>query len=597
MTLSDNTIKDMTMKNIIPLYLAAAVLAVSCDKTEEPIIAGNDANIISCTVRAGEIYTEAFITGSNVEASLPLNTDPTIITVEIKVSEKATISPDPSEVTDWTEEQHFTVTSANGNNTKDYTVKVTLTDEENVNDITARIGSQSALNKFAENGFTTIGSLVLYDDASGDPITDLSGLSSIREVRTEIEIQEISAKEISFPNLTTVGNFDMHSISAEKVSMPNLVNVAGRFRIGNNDSGPMPTEHLALTTIDLSSLKSVGRSFILFWCSGLQEIILPSLESIGEDLIISGGQIKSLDFMKSLKTINGSLGISAELESLEGFSVESIKTGLSLSLSSVKSLEPLSSLKSIPYISLSDGQEITSFKGLENLELVAMDIEDFPKVESLDYLPLRNGMAQIQISGLSSLKNLKGFEKITEAGDLYIVNCAALDNIDELSGITSVGNLTIQYLEGVEELPDFKNLTKVNGKLIISMMTNLTDISGLKNISEVNALQLDNLLALPGLEGLEGLKKITNGGMTIGNLPLITNLDPLSGLEEVNMPQQMDKINITMNKELVSYSGIAELLIRYWKSEDGRLDKVSITENKYNPTYEQLVDGQWEMPE
>lgn len=597
MKLSDNIIKDMTMKNIIPLYLTAVILAVSCDKTEEPIIAGNDANIISCTVRAGEIYTEAFITGSKVEASLPLNTDPAAITVEIKVSEKATISPDPSEVTDWTEEQHFTVTSANGNNTKDYTVKVTLTDEENVNDISARIGSQSALNKFAENGFTTVGSLILYDDASGDPITDLSGLSSIREVRTEIEIQEISAKEISFPNLTTVGNFDMHSISAEKVLMPKLVNVAGRFRIGNNDSGPMPTEHLELTTVDLSSLKKVGRSFILFWCTGLEEVLLPSLESIGEDLIISGGQIKSLEFMKTIKSINGALAISLNLESLEGFSVERIKTGLSLSLASISSLEPLSILKDVPYISLSNGQEITSFKGLEHLELVAMDIENFPKVESLEYLPIRNGMEQIQLNGLSSLKDLKGFENITEIGDLYLTNCASLEDIDELSNIKSVGNLTIQLMEGLTKLPDFKNLNKVNGTLIVSMMTKLSDISGLKNITEVKSLQIDNLLALPDLTGLENLKKISNGGMVIGNLPLITNLDPLSGLEEINMPQQMNQINIVMNKELVSYSGIAELLIKYWNTGDGMIPKVSISDNKYNPTYEQLVDGQWEMPE
>lgn len=584
------------MKHIIPLFFAAA-LAVSCEMTEEPIIAGADANIISCTVTAGDIYTEAYITGNTVEASLPADTDLASITVEITISEKATISPDPSEITDWTEEQHFTVTSANGNNTKEYTVKVTLTDKENVNNISARIGSQAALNKFAENGFTTLGSLVLYDDLSGDPITDLTGLSSIREVRAEIEIQEIPAKEISFPNLTTVGNFDMHSISAEKVLMPKLANVAGRFRIGNNDSGPMPTEHTELITVNLSSLKSVGRSFILFWCPNLEEIITPALETVGEDLILSGGKIKTLDFMKSIRHINGSLAVSADLESLEGFSVEDIKTGLSISLSSVKSLEPLYVLKSVPYISLYDGQEITSFKGLEHLEPNALDIKSFPKIESLEYLPIKNGMEHIQISGMQSLTNLYGFENINQIGNLYLIDCPILEDIKEISEISSIDNLAIILLEGLIKLPEFKQLKKINSKLSLSMMSKLEDISGLRNITEVGSMQIDNLLALPSLKGLENLKKITGGSLTIGNLPLITDLDPLSGLEEVNMPAQSDLITITMNKELVSYSGMAELLIRYWNLAGGKFPKVSITQNKYNPTYEQLVDGQWEMPE
>lgn len=586
----------MTMKHIIPLFFAAA-LAVSCEKTEEPIIAGADANIISCTVTAEEIYTEAYITGNTVEASLPADTDPASITVEITLSEKATISPDPSEITDWTKDNTFTVTSANGDNAKEYTIRIKLSDDENIGNISARIGNQEALNRFAENRFTTISSLMLYDDMSGDPITDLSGLSSIREVRAEIEIQEISAKEISFPNLTTVGNFDMHSISAEKVLMPKLTNVAGRFRIGNNDSGPMPTEHTELTEIDLSSLKSVGRSLIIFWCINLEELKLDALEGVGEDLIVSGGNIKSLEFMKAIKSINGALAISLDLESLDGFSVETIKTGLSLSLSSVKSLEPLSVLKSVPYISLFDGNELTSFKGLEHLNLNAIDIKNFPKIESLEYLPIRNGMEHIQLTALTSLKDLKGFESITEIGDLYLVNCTSLEKIDEISGLSSVNNMTIQLMEGLDRLPDFNNLQKVNGKLTISMMTKLADISGIGNITEVAALQIDNLLALPSLNGLENLKKVTNGGITIGNLPLITDLDPLSGLEEVNMPAQSDLITITMNKELVSYSGMAELLIRYWNSAGGKFPKVSITENKYNPTYEQLVDGQWEMPE
>ena len=444
---------------------------------------------------------------------------------------------------------------------------------------------------------TELGTLVLYDDQSGDPIEDLSCLSCIEEVRAEIEIQDIAAREISFPNLVSVGNFDMHSISAEKIILPALKTVSGRFRVGNDDSGTMPTAHESLKSINLESLNSIGRSFVLFLCENLESLETPDLRYVGEDIKITGGKIESLDFMKNITELYGSLNINANLMTLDGFSVRYIETGLSLSIPGVMSLEPLSVLESVPYINLKEGYELTSFKGLEHLNPTAIDLEGFPKITTLQYLPISDNMEHVQINSFDVLEDLLAFQGVTGIGDLYLINCPALTGIEEIANLSSVGNMSIVMLEGVTALPEFANLKKVDYSLEISKMSKLTDISGLGNITEVGSLQIDNLLILPELTGFENLRKISGGSLLIGNLPFITDLDVFGNLEEVVMPAQSDVINITMNSNLVSYSGLAEILIKYWYGDGGKFPKVSITGNKYNPTYEQLVNGEYEMKE
>ena len=88
------------------------------------------------------------------------------------------------------------------------------------------------------------------------------------------------------------------------------------------------------------------------------------------------------------------------------------------------------------------------------------------------------------------------------------------------------------------------------------------------------------------------MRKITAGGLVIGNNG-IKDLSPLAGLEDVVFAQQQDQILITMNSELVDYTGLADILIKYWNE----YSRVSISQNKYNPTLEQLLNGEYVMVE
>ena len=72
---------------------------------------------------------DAKIDGTTITAELPAGTDLTNVAAEATVSEKATISPDPATVKDFSKEVKFTVTAEDGS-TKEYTVKATVKQEE-----------------------------------------------------------------------------------------------------------------------------------------------------------------------------------------------------------------------------------------------------------------------------------------------------------------------------------------------------------------------------------------------------------------------------------------------------------------------------------
>ena len=557
-------------------------------------MSGDDAAILTCAVDVEGVGYDVPV----VSRTIIVNLHPAQKGKELKVrftcSEGAVVFPDPSDIEDWNAPHEFTVQSANGEKENKYEVSVLYTGEL-PNNASVRIGSQEALDDFSQIPYTEIGSLFLYTSGDGDSITDLSGLSYLELVRSNLEIRNIAATQINFKSLRGAGNIDIHSPSVEEVFFPALQYVSGRFRIGNDDSGELPLQHEKLKSVDLQNLRSIGRSFILFLVPVLEDLNMKQLEVIGEDFKITGGIFDNLEFIKKLSRINGELNIVGDLMSLEGFAVETIGTGLSLSLTKVTSLEPLAVLKKVPYINLSDAPLLTSFKGLENSSPIAVDITGASAVTSLEYLPLSDGMEHINLSDMTSLTDVNELSEIRSVGDLFLINCPTISDLSSLSGILSINNLTISQLEGVSKLPDLKFVKM--GKLTLSKMSLLSDISGLASLEEVGSLQIDNLLNLPSLTGLENLRTITGGNMMLMNNPLIADLNPLRNLSEINFTQQTDRIQIIMNRELADYSGIAEFLIKYWSSDDGNQQRVSISMNKYNPTLEQLQDGEYVMPD
>ncbi len=580
------------MKNITYTILAgitSVLLLFSCTP-EENIITGSNASILSCIVESNGINFEASIIDDQIMVDIPRNSELDKLGVTIELSEGASMHPQTDEVEDWSKPVSFRVESANGDYNRSYTMTVTIV-KDNFFDSFVAIGNNSALSKFAENEYTQLGGLYIYDDNTGDDISSISVLNKVKNIRTDLKIIHDKIESVELESLQSIGNIDLQSVSITSVNFPALEDVSGRFRIGNDDSGPLPPENLTLTQVNLPMLKTIGKSFVLFLCGALEEVNTPQLSSVGEDYILFGGQFKDLSMMSNLKTVEGVVDIAGNLESFNGFGLQHIGIRLKLATGNVPSLEPLSTLESVDILDLVGSEKITSLKGIENIQANTIQLQNFHGITTTHFLPIYNGISYVNLRGFNALESLDGFEELSDIGTLYLVGCPSLMNLGALSNITSIENLALGYFDNIESLPQL-SVSKIPGKLTISKMAKLQDISGLASIKEVGSLQLDNLLTLPSLEGLESLEKITNGSLIIGNNKMIKNLDPLSGLQELNMPTQMDLFRITMNDELDDFCAVSSLLIDYWNDPSGKFPKVEITRNKYNPTYEQLTDGE-----
>ena len=578
--------------NLFTLVIASLLMFTACDDDEEMALA-KDASILSCTVSSNGMSFDAGITGSDILVNLPLNSDLSDIKVDFELSAGSEVSPSPELVADWSVPVNFSVVSADKANTKTYTVTVKK-DTDKVFDSAVHIGNNTALQKFAENGYTELGGLFIFDDNSGDEIYNLDALNKVSVIRTDLELHSDYITSVRLESLKNIGNVDIISLSVEEIAFPSLEYVSGRFRVGNDDPGFLPDPNVCLKSISMDKLKSVGKSLITFLNSNLEEINTASLNYIGEDLKLFGGKFSNLNMIKNLTEVRGIVQFnSSKLTSLEGFNLKTIGGALYLTVEGLESLEPLKVLEKVPYINLFGGEEcyIESFKGLENIDLVAMDINGLPWVKSTKYLPLKNGMEHISLQNLTGLVSLEGFENITEIGNLFFIGLVEIEDMHQICNLKKVDNLTFDYMEKLVDLPNLSNLTSLSGKLIVSKMRKLSNLKGLSAIKEVGALQVDNLLGAISLTGLENLEKVTNGGILIGNCPMVTSLYALKNLKEVNMPLQTDRFVIKHNEALVDYTAVRDVLIKYWNAPGGKMPKVEISENKYNPSYQDLVDG------
>lgn len=558
--------------------------------TESPVN-GTDAAITEVTATVEGTKYEGYISGKNIEVLIPKNADWQNLQVSIIVSEGAKLSPSVKDVEDWSSEREFHVISANGQKEAKYIISVRK-EEGDTFDTIVMLTNNSAMEAFAENGYSTVGALYIRDDGGNDPIISTAVLGGIKEIKTELEIQAARLEEIKFQSLESAGNIDVLSLNLVSASFPSLKDVAGRFRIGNDDSGPLPDEHLQLESVNAPKLENIGRSFKIFFCPNVTEIETPSLKYVGENIYLSG-KFTDLSMIANLTELNGSLTLaSPALEDLSGFSFRHISSSLLINGGCFASLEPLSCLESVNYIKVNGSEKLTSFKGLENAVCNALDIVNFANVTSTEFLPIRDGLEHLSLSNLPKLETLENLSVLKTINSLNLILCEKVSNLDVLSGLTEVNRLSIVRMEGLKKLPDFKNLTAVSGQLTISMMRDLQDISGLSNIREVGSLQIDNLLTIPSLHGLEGLEKITGGSLIIGNCKEITDLDPLQNLKEISFASQTDMIGITMNDKLTSYCAVKDLLVANWKNPSGKGDRVTIAQNGYNPTYEQLLNGE-----
>lgn len=574
------------MRYIFILSLTALIGLSACRQTiteePDPIIIGKDAAITACQIALNDqSILDADITHDGLlTACLPegLNYDD-IDSVLIDISEGASITPCPSDITDWSVPVNFTVTSANGQTKGNYTTDFSIyTDSRNI----FRIGNQTEMDEFAKSGLTKALSIMLYDDGSDDKITDLSGLAQIQTIETELIIRGLSVENITMPALEHAGSIEISQTTTNITDFPVLKAIHYDFNMTGNES---------VKTVSLPELESIGGSFTCMQNPMLESIISPSLSHLGYNYIIMESKIQDAKMIQGLKEIPGSLALYGELKSLEGFKVEKIGGLMQMSIPGVESLEPLSTLKEAEGIQINEGRKITSVDALKNISTNSISLVAFVQVKSIANLPIKEEMGEVFLKGFLEVTDLSVLSKLKRAHTLMLVELPKVPDLESLAGLEKVEYLALSLLESVENLPEFRNLTRIGLNLTITKLVNLKDLSGLENVTEVGELYIDNCFEMTSLKGLDNLEKIFNGIFVLANNKKLTSLEHLEKLKTIQIGDYdiINRLTIEKCEMLDHYCALKDLLIEKMEADPS---KVSIKENKYNPTLQQLRNGE-----
>jgi len=474
---------NINIKTII-ITLLAALFMIACND-HDSAFSGNDNNIVSFQLKQGEQSFHAAISEGNMVVTVPENLSLEGATATVTISELATISPDPSSITDWDNEQTFTVTSYNGNK-QSYTYSVAHNAVAKDGDVV--LLTQADVDAFATLGLSELnGSLTIGAATGQDSIYSLEGLEKLGKVKYDLIIhptyagadlaglenleligslqidQNKKLKTVAFPKLQAIMlGLIIKQSRLETIQFPELLKVDNEISFMNLDS---------LLVMEFPKLKSVVDNVTLQagWNTNKLKVIdFPALEKIGGKLDITNWkEITATAFPELLSVRELNIASVSKLEKIEFPSLEKIETRLNLSVTD-------DNITTIDFSSLTAIGGDFSFPG-------------FPKITSSDWI-----------------KSLA-----TVGGKLQVFNNEATSLSDILPALAEVGELTLNNLPNVPEL----DLTKLKvGKLIFQGTSNPVKIIAGETCETEIALWYLTINKLPDLSGIKHLKGLHISG-------------------------------------------------------------------------------------
>lgn len=394
------------------------------------------------------------------------------------------------------------------------------------------LSSQVAINNFATfypNCTEIEGILILGINSSGvipiNGASDLSPLSNITYVGgLHIDGSYILTSLSGLNNITTIGaggillmyNQQLTSISA----LSNVTSVGGDLVIGNND---------ILTSLSgLENITSVGGYLGIGYNNSLTSLVgLDNITSIGARLQITvNPQLTSISALSNLTSVGTYLFIAnnAVLPSLVG-------------------LENLTSLGGAEggRIIVGGNPFLTNISALQNINpeniLPIADQTGNPGLiitynPMLEVCNLSNFCAFLQNGGESSIHDNAGncIDEQAILNTCFLSPCPPGDlifNSQEEIDDFIINYPDCQYLMGsliisgsdINDLSSFSNIIEINGNLIITDSSQLTNLDGLSNVTSIGGTPFNG-------------KAYNNGGLIhIENNLILNNISDLSNID------------------------------------------------------------------
>jgi len=355
---------------------------------------GVDNAITSFILTKDNVEYIGSIKNNFITISLPENESLYGSVVKIELSENATMIPDPSTITNWDEEFRFSIKAYNGESTF-FTYSPIFTP------ITSEVGdiyleTQEEVDAFvSKTDFPSIidGSLILgkmSGEDEDDIISDISGLSRIKEIRNNLVINPtFSVENLSdFINLKKFGGLNIKSTQRIKtIEFESIVSVAGDLSIVSS----------SLQTVSFPKLTKVNGTFSMI-ANTINQISLPLLETIGGNLSFTNGNTSTIEIlsMPNLITLNGKF-------ILQGFS--------KLKTCDLAKLEKCG-----------NGIDINSLSGIEELEFPSLTscgtlLKIYNSSMTIISFPVLKESGSIDFMGLGTLSSVIFDELETVTGD------------------------------------------------------------------------------------------------------------------------------------------------------------------------------------
>lgn len=352
--------------------------------------------------------------------------------------------------------------------------------------------------------------------------------------------------------------------------------------------------NLIIKTDDLTGLNDVlveVEGDVTVQCPRLSSFDgLYGLEKIGGSLIIYDAAISSFEGLKNIHTIGKDFIINASAYGSNDLDEEFAK---------LKSFKGLDALKTIggdfqlnisakQYATQSHGghateamNELSSFEGLETLEQIGGNFI-ITASATADGNEDNNSFAH----ALCALESFKGLNNLKRIGGNFSIKVNTTTSASYWSYPRSSSALT-----GLQSFDGLNSLEYIGGNFdLISIASVSCNDSGVAD-NHWRANGLTNLISFAGLENLNfiggsitisGKKYIRRRG-TAESLSKLSSCDGLNALVTVN-----GNISITDCSSLCDYTALQILLSSY-------TGVFNITGNKYNPTQQQIVDGDGAM--
>jgi hypothetical protein len=413
-------------------------------------------------------------------------------------------------------------------------------------------------------GITSLQLPVLTKVGMGLQILNIDSLVSLEFPKLASVLQNLtmqgyflpnSLETISFPALTTVGG----DISIMQWS--NLLTV--KFpALTTATSFGIIAEPL-LTSVSAPHLQGTAGSVDLSYNPALTEIDLSALKTIGGQLHLEGASsLANLNGLKSLTTVGTDFTL-ASLSSLTDASgmkgLQSVGNNFSLQGLSVLADDDLASftaLKNVGGDLTIDGVPFRNFNGfaLSNVRDVYVFASGVTSIRNIDLSKLQVS-TKIWVMGITGGATLKGPASFN--GELNVQSSDVA-----LSGFTTVGDVSCSGADQPSSATLSLPFRKVTGSLSI-------EVQGYTDIQASALKEIDGLLTISG-------QGVPNMGLT--------DLNGFASLTNVQ------GVTIQYNQALKDFTGLQHALGSFGAG------KWLVSNNSYNPTYQDMADGKYVGP-